>query len=462
VKLLAPTVDEQAVESTARRRGFLAVAAAVVCFFPLDAFIVQRFDPLLVLARLLWVVLLAVAAALIRVLGPARMGLVDLLLTVGSHVCFVWIVFLTGGAHSPYLPFILVMPVALTHFTMRNVQTTALGWVISGGACMAMLVHAHAEPEALVVWAALVGASGFVALFGTMFQRRLSRKLVGLRAAREGLVVELAEADRQRSYAERLALVGQLAAGVAHEINNPLAFVHANLAFVRVEAERLPETVRAEVVQALHEADRGVERIKTIIRDLRVFSRKDQEALELVYLGEVVADAVVLARASALVPLRVFTSPALPPVRAVARHLCEVVLNLLLNAADALQGLPLDAVREVSLRVYADGSEVCLSVEDTGAGVPAALQDRIFEPFFTTKPIGKGTGLGLALAREYVERFGGQLLAENRSQGGARFIMRLPAVAGAPLAEAPWETQPIGDPDVTPVPRKRSGTHPSA
>jgi signal transduction histidine kinase len=205
-----------------------------------------------------------------------------------------------------------------------------------------------------------------------------------------------------------------------------------------------------------------VERITTIIRDLRVFSRKDLEPLELVYLGEVVADAVVLARASALVPLNVVTSPSLPPVRAVARHLCEVVLNLLLNAADALETLPQGAERGVTLRVYALGNEVCLSVEDTGAGVPAALRDRIFEPFFTTKPIGKGTGLGLALAREYVERFGGRLIAENRAEGGARFTVRLPAVDGAPLADAPWEKQPIGDPDVTPVPRKPSAPRPSA
>lgn len=462
VETPAPTLDEQTVESTERRRGLLAVAVVVACFFPVDAFFVHRLDPVLVLARLIWVLLVATAAVLPRTLGPILLRRVELVRTVGSHLSFVWIVVLTGGAHSPYLPFLLVMPVALTHFTMRDQTTTVLGWLVSGGASVALLLHAHTEPSVVVVWVSLMGASGFIAINGTAFQARLSRKLVQVRAAREAMAVQLAEAERQRSHTERLALVGQLAAGVAHEINNPLAFVHANLGFVRVEAERLPDAVRGEVVQALHEADRGVDRIKSIIRDLRVFSRKDLEALELCYLGEVVADAVVLARASALGPLRCVTSPGLPPVRAVARHLCEVVLSLLVNAADALQTLPLEAERLVNVRVYSEASEVCISVEDTGAGVPAALHDRIFEPFFTTKPLGKGMGLGLALAREYVERFGGRLLAENRPEGGARFTMRLPAVEGAAPADAPWEMQPVGDPDVTPVPRKRSSPRPSA
>jgi two-component system, NtrC family, sensor kinase len=462
VETPAPTVDEQAVESAERSRGLLTVAAAVACFFPVDAFILHRLDVVLAVARLAWALLLILAATLSRALGPARMGLVDVVLTIGSHLAFVWIVILTGGAHSPYFPFLLVMPVALTHFTMRDQKTTLLGWAISAGASTALLLQAHADPQTLVVWLSLMGASGFVGIFGTVFQTRLSRRLASVREARAGMVVQLAEADRQRSFTERLAVVGQLAAGVAHEINNPLAFVHANLAFVRLEAERLPESVRAEVVEALHEADRGVERIKTIIRDLRVFSRKDQEAMELCYLGDVVADAVLLARASALAPLRCVTTPGLPPVRAVGRQLGEVVLNLLVNAADALERLPPGAERAVSLRVYADRGQVCISVEDTGAGIPAEVRDRIFEPFFTTKPVGKGTGLGLALAREYVERFGGRLLAENRGEGGARFTLCLPAVEGAPPADAPWEKQPVGDPDVTPVPRKPSLFRPSA
>jgi signal transduction histidine kinase len=456
------TSDEWAIESAERQKGMLTVAAVLACFFPVDAFIVHRWDAWLVVARLVWALMLVVAAAASRVLGPARTGLVDLVLTIGSQLCFVGIVLLTGGAHSPYLPWFLVMPIALTPFTLRDQKTSTLGWAIAAAASTTLLLQAGTDQRTLLVWLFLMGASGFVGMFGTAFQIRLSAKLISIRAAREGMVVQLAEADRQRSHSERLALVGQLAAGVAHEINNPLAFVHANLAFVRVEAERLPESARSEVLQALHEADRGVERIESIVRDLRVFARKDQEALELCYLGDVVADAMLMARVGALVPLQCVTVPGLPPVRAVARHLGQVVLNLLVNAAEALERLPPGAERAASVRVYLEGGDVCVSVEDTGAGFPAGMQDRLFEPFFTTKPIGKGTGLGLALSREYVERYGGRLVAENRLQGGACFSIRLPALQGAPPAEVPWEKDPIGDPDVTPTPRKRSRPRPSA
>jgi signal transduction histidine kinase len=461
VELRAPTSEEWAIDAAERRRGLLTIAGAVLSFLPADVLLVHRLDPVLLGARLGWSLLLVLGAAITRMLGPARTKLVDASLIVGSNLFFVWIVVLTGGAHSAYLAWLLVMPLALTPFTLGDARITTLGWAICAVASFAFLWN-HADAHSLWVWAFLMGGSGFLGMYGTVFRTRLTQKLRSLQQARELMVVQLADVERQRGYAERLALVGQLAAGVAHEINNPLAFVHANLAFVRVEADRLPEAARLEVVQALHEAERGVERIQSIIRDLRVFARKDQEAPELVYLGDVVADALVLARASALVPLQCLTAPGLPPVRAVARHLGEVVLNLLVNAADALERLPEGAERAVSLRVFEESGAVCISVEDSGGGLSAELRDRIFDPFFTTKPVGQGTGLGLALAREYVERYGGQLLAENRAEGGARFTLRLPAVEGAAPADAPWEKQPVGDPDVTPIPRRRSGPRPTA
>jgi two-component system, NtrC family, sensor kinase len=461
VKPQAPASDEWAIESAERQEGLLTFACAVGCFLPADILLVHRLDPVLLAARLGWSLLLVVGAAVTRPLGPQRTGLVDVLLILGSNLFCVWLVVLTGGAHSAYLPWFLVMPLALTPFTLADRRATTLGWAICTVASF-WLLKAHLDARGLMVWGFLMAGSGFVGLYGTAFRSRLSKKLISIQESRERMAVQLADVERQRGYAERLALVGQLAAGVAHEINNPLAFVHANLSFVRLEAERLPEAARAEVVEALHEAERGVERIKSIIRDLRVFARKDREAPELCYLGDVVADAVVLARASALVPLQCVTAPGLPPVRAVARHLSEVVLNLLVNAADALERLPPDAERSVRLHVYEEGAQVCVSVEDTGVGFPVELRERVFEPFFTTKPVGKGTGLGLALAREYVERYGGQLLAESRPEGGARFTMRLPRVEGAAPADAPWEQEPVGDPDVTPVPRKRSGPRASA
>ena len=459
---MKPEASEWQVEVTERRRGMLAVAVALTCFLPADAYVVGRADPVLVAVRLGWALLVLAGAAFTRWAGPARTGLLDLVLSVGSALFMTALVQLTGGAQSLYLPWLLVMPVALMPFGLRERWTTALVWAICTAAGVGFLASSGAPLRTVLVWLVLFGASGFAALYGTAFHGRLTAALKSLRAAREEMALRLAETERMRGHAERLALVGQLAAGVAHEINNPLAFVNANLAFVGVEVERLPEPGRSEVTQALHEAERGVERIQSIVRDLKVFARKDQEAPELCYLGDIVSDAVLLARASALVPLQCTIARGLPPVRAVARHLGQVLLNLLVNAADALEELPPGGERSVRLEVYGDGGEVCIRVDDSGPGLRPELRDRVFEPFFTTKPVGKGTGLGLALSREYVERYGGRILADNGPQGGARFTIRLPAVTGAPPADSPWEREPLGDPDLTPVPRKRSAAHPSA
>jgi C4-dicarboxylate-specific signal transduction histidine kinase len=113
-----------------------------------------------------------------------------------------------------------------------------------------------------------------------------------------------------------------------------------------------------------------------------------------------------------------------PPVRADARRLGQVLLNLLLNAADALEESQVEGPR-VALKVQAQQERVCLVLEDNGPGFAPEHLTRLFTPFFTTKAHGKGTGLGLALSREYVEGFGGSLRAENRPEGGARFTVEL-------------------------------------
>jgi two-component system, NtrC family, sensor kinase len=454
--------DEWKVEVAERRKSMLAVSVALACFLPADAYVVGRADPLLVAVRLGWALFVLGAVTVTRWMKPAQLGLLDVVMAVGSTLFMTAIVHLTGGADSLYLPWLLVMPVALMPFGLRDRWPTALVWAMCTAATVGFLVENGAALRTVMVWLFLFGASGFAALYGTAFHARLGAALRSVRAAREQMALQLAEAERVRGHAERLALVGQLAAGVAHEINNPLAFVNANLAFVRVEAQRLAEPARSEVIQALHEAERGVERIQSIVRDLRVFARKDQEAPELCYLGDIVSDAALLVRASALVALQCTVARGLPPVRAVARHLGQVLLNILVNAADALEELPPGCERDVRLDVYAEGGEVCVRVEDSGPGLRPELRDRVFEPFFTTKPVGKGTGLGLALSREYVERYGGRIVADNCPEGGARFTIRLPAVEGAPPADSPWEPRPLGDPDMTPVPRKGSGTHPSA
>jgi C4-dicarboxylate-specific signal transduction histidine kinase len=237
---------------------------------------------------------------------------------------------------------------------------------------------------------------------------------------------------------DRLVLVGQLAAGVAHEVNNPLAFVKSNLCFLEQELEREDGALnRGELGDVLAETQQGVLRIQQIVTDLRRFSRGGDGSEEL----GLAEDALHEARRLASVRLRevgevsLECPPGLPPVRLGQRHLVQVLLNLLLNAADAVEeALPARRARIVVRARVVEGG-VRLEVEDNGPGIRPEVLDKLFEPFFTTKPPGKGTGLGLALCREYVSRAGGTLVAENRAEGGARFVLEVPA-GRQPLEEA--------------------------
>jgi C4-dicarboxylate-specific signal transduction histidine kinase len=253
---------------------------------------------------------------------------------------------------------------------------------------------------------------------------RLAAKVVELEAANRGL----AEARESLLRAERLATVGRLAAGVAHEIGNPLGAVsgYVELARARLAAGRAaPE----EVADFLARASAEAQRIDLIVRDLLDFARPAAVERVPVAVGEAVAAAVRLASVQArfaAVEVVLALPGALPPVLAEGRRLVQVFLNLLLNAGDAMGGR--GRVR-VEASHAAEWVEVVLA--DEGPGIPAEHLDRVFEPFFTTKDAGRGTGLGLSVCHGIVEGFGGSITAANRAGGGAAFRLRLHAAGAA-------------------------------
>ncbi|HLM43666.1 MAG TPA: ATP-binding protein, partial [Myxococcaceae bacterium] len=254
---------------------------------------------------------------------------------------------------------------------------------------------------------------------------------VQLERSRREAVEKLAVSERQRTQSEKLATIGRLAANVAHELNNPIAYVRSNLNFLEREVRGSGYEPSPEVREAFQDVASGVERIRQIVSDLQGFSRMDGTLEPTVCsLAEVVKDATRLAsvRLKHVARLQVEVSEALPGVFAVRRRLAQVILNLLVNAGDALESRQ-GHEGEVRVVGHADGSTVTLLVEDNGPGFKPEVLPRLFEAFFTTKEPEKGTGLGLALSREFVEQFGGTLSAENRSEGGARLRITLPAHA---------------------------------
>jgi PAS domain S-box-containing protein len=244
----------------------------------------------------------------------------------------------------------------------------------------------------------------------------------------------------QLQLADRLASLGQLAAGMAHEINNPLAYVALNIELA-TRALREGGAAPAVVTRALVESEDGLKRIRGIVRELDAFGRGDEQRLHAVDVNRALDAAIRIVdtkiRQKAQLARR-YESP--PPAHANDLRLGQVFVNLLINAADAI---PEDgaAQHEICVRTaeLADG-RVVVEVSDTGPGMTNEVKRRIFDPFFTTKPIGSGTGLGLAICHRIVTSLGGEISVESQPGRGATFRVVLPAhhasTSPAPADEA--------------------------
>jgi two-component system, NtrC family, sensor kinase len=236
--------------------------------------------------------------------------------------------------------------------------------------------------------------------------------------------------------ADRLATMGRTAAGVGHEINNPISYVLANLSYLLEELKRPREGLSAkeqqELLEAAAEAWEGAERVRFIAQDLKMLSRAEETTGSPVQLSAVVRSSVRMAAHELRGRARVVEDCAdVPPVQGNAARLGQVFLNLIINAAHALAP---GRAEENEIRVTArlgEPGRVTVDVSDTGSGIAPELLERIFEPFFTTKPEGEGTGLGLAVCRSVVTSMGGDITVESQMGRGTTFRITLPAFSSA-------------------------------
>jgi two-component system, cell cycle sensor histidine kinase and response regulator CckA len=264
-------------------------------------------------------------------------------------------------------------------------------------------------------------------------------------------VTERRELFARMAVADRMLSVGTLAAGVAHEINNPLAYVAANL---QILASELPKMLygegesrfsREELESVLNDAQEGAQRVSAIVRDLRALARSEDNANTPVDVLHVLASSIKMTHNEIRHRARIVQSYAeVPPVIANASRLGQVFLNLLVNAAHAIEDGHADA-NEVRIRVRADDTRVYVEIEDTGVGIPASVLPRIFDPFFTTKPAGVGVGLGLSICDRILEAFGGTISVTSKLGFGSTFRVALPIASKLSLAvaeEHPVPSQP--------------------
>ena len=250
---------------------------------------------------------------------------------------------------------------------------------------------------------------------------------------------ELRTKQAQLVQTAKMASLGELVAGVAHEINNPLAFVssHVNTAHncltkTGAEVRPEPDTPVAELIargkSRLVEAEAGLERIRELVVKLRVFSRLDEGERKEVKVSECVESVLTILRHKFEGRIEVTTHFGHPDVLDCFPSLLnQAIMNLVANSIDAIE-----EQGTISISTGADADGYAIIVADTGHGVPTDLRDRIFEPFFTTKPVGQGTGLGLSITYSIVERHNGIIDISPRTGGGTLATIRLPLGDGSP------------------------------
>jgi signal transduction histidine kinase len=249
-------------------------------------------------------------------------------------------------------------------------------------------------------------------------------------AARKQLQAKLMMTDR-------LVAMGQLAAGIAHEIRNPLNYVTGNIDLIKMEIDgvrtKRPDlhSELASTQQMLAEAEHGARRIKGIVDDMQTFSRAG-DVHKAAKVQEVIASSLNIAageirnHAKIIQEIDAVADVALDPGR-----LGQVILNLLINAAHATA----ERAKEGTIRVSArqEGARVVIAVSDSGSGMPPEVKARLFEPFFTTKPEGQGTGLGLSICHSIVSEAGGEITVDSEPGRGTTFSVSLPAAAPPPV-----------------------------
>lgn len=270
---------------------------------------------------------------------------------------------------------------------------------------------------ALITLAVLLGGIGLA--------WRLMDHLESLERQRDALNEHIIQAGK-------LSALGEMAAGIAHEINNPVAIMMEEAGWIEDILDDMQKDGNTdEISQSVAKIRNQGTRCRSITHKLLGFARKSDEPDQAVNIGDLLREMVSLSdqkARNAKVDISLQIEPGLPPVRATPSVLQQIILNLVNNAVDAMEAQPEKSGGQLSLRARcaADGHRVHVAVQDTGPGIPPEIKARIFDPFFTTKPAGKGTGLGLSICYGIVQGLGGSITLDSEVGQGTTFHVLLP------------------------------------
>jgi signal transduction histidine kinase len=324
-----------------------------------------------------------------------------------------------------------------------------------------------AEGELNVNLGKVINVGGEVGSLAKSFEvmmKKLENKIKELEASRMELLrsnEELKTTQAQLVQSEKLAMIGQLAAGVAHEINNPTAFVMGNLGVLKKSIWRINQVmdkygelekrvgamgiaelskilnelielkkeielnyILTDLPDLINESLDGTQRIKKIVSDLRTFSQTDEGVCREADINELVESALTIAWNDLKYKADVVRDYGeVPPVLCYPTQISKAVLNIVMNAAYAIER---DGV--IKVMTYARGDDAYIEISDNGCGMSDEVLSHLFEPFYTTKPVGKGTGLGLSMVYNVIQKHNGEVYAKSKVGQGSTFFIRLPIV----------------------------------
>lgn len=422
---MAPT--ESTLSQHQRRLGRVLVFAAVVIivFGAADPFSYPESALKLALVRFIWGGSYLACAWWLSRGSSIAVERVRCGIAVGTPVAFAVFLSLCGAVPNAGFSWLLALPFALVLLLRSTLAQAIACSVTTLAVALGLLAMSGAAAKEILQWALSLLTSGVLASWAAHYSGRLRHQALVAEEARARAQESLREAELRNAERERLALVGQLAAGVAHEINNPLATVRANLAYLEGEGDAASPEERAEV---LGESSRATERIARIVQALRVYADTSEGEPTKVQLEQAMARAVALVAAkTGCDPATVsFMDEALPAVHTDETKLVHALVEVLDNAVAATRGTTAP-VPCVHATVRHEGGRVLLDIDDEGPGFTQVALARAGTPFFTTKGPGRGTGLGLAGAKEELAHIGAAISFSNRIDGGARVTLSLPS-----------------------------------